>query len=111
MESVLKKKRKAGYSGKDLQKKKVLSLEWKSEDDKSGESMKPVAVKFTQDSVYQKLSLLLSLWLHANSLCDFLKVQWLHFAGEMDKVIIAYFPFSGFYLPKIIKIGYFWLTC
>ena len=31
-----------GYGGKDLQKRKVLSLEWKSEgvmDDESGESM------------------------------------------------------------------------
>ena len=34
-----------GYGGKDLQKKKVLSLEWKSEgvmDDESGESMEPM---------------------------------------------------------------------
>ena len=33
---------KVGYGGKDLQKRKVLSLEWKSEgvmDDESGESM------------------------------------------------------------------------
>ena len=30
VETVLKKK-KEGYSGKDLQKRKVLSLEWKSE--------------------------------------------------------------------------------
>ena len=33
---------KVGYAGKDLQKRKVLSLEWKSEkvmDDESGESM------------------------------------------------------------------------
>ena len=33
-----------GYGGKDLQKRKVLSLEWKSEgvmDDESGESMEP----------------------------------------------------------------------
>ena len=33
------------YGGKDLQKRKVLSLEWKSEgvmDDKSGESMEPM---------------------------------------------------------------------
>ena len=36
---------KAGYDGKDLQKRKVLSLEWKSEgvmDDESGESMEPM---------------------------------------------------------------------
>ena len=35
-------KKKVGYGGKDLQKRKVLSLEWKSEgvvDDESGESM------------------------------------------------------------------------
>ena len=34
-----------GYGGKDLQKTKVLSLEWKSEgvmDDESGESMEPM---------------------------------------------------------------------
>ena len=33
------------YRGKDLQKRKVLSLEWKSEgvmDDESGESMEPM---------------------------------------------------------------------
>ena len=33
-----------GYGGKDLQRRKVLSLEWKSEgviDDESGESMEP----------------------------------------------------------------------
>ena len=33
------------YGGKDLQKRKVLSLEWKSEevmDDESGESMEPM---------------------------------------------------------------------
>ena len=34
-----------GYGGKDLQKRKVLSLEWKSEgvmDDESGEAMEPM---------------------------------------------------------------------
>jgi len=44
VESVRKKKRK-GYGGKDLQKRTVLSLEWKSEgmmDDESGESMEPM---------------------------------------------------------------------
>ena len=44
VESVLKKKRK-GYHGQDSQKRKVSSLEWKSEgamDDKSGESMEPM---------------------------------------------------------------------
>ena len=37
-----------GYGGKDLQKRKVLSLEWKSEgvmDDESGESMQPMEDK------------------------------------------------------------------
>jgi len=29
----------------------------------------------------------------ANYCCDFLKVQWLHFTGVVDKVIIAYFHF------------------
>ena len=36
-----------GYSGKDLQKRKVLSLEWKSEgvmDDESGELMEPMVL-------------------------------------------------------------------
>ena len=36
---------KVGYGGKDLQKRKVLSLEWKSEgvmDDETGESMEPM---------------------------------------------------------------------
>ena len=40
VESV--KEKNVGYGGKDLQKRKVLSLEWKSEgmmDDESGESM------------------------------------------------------------------------
>ena len=43
-ESVLKKE-KESYDRKDLQKRKVLSLEWKSEvvmDDESGESMEPM---------------------------------------------------------------------
>ena len=34
-----------GYGGKDLRKRKVLSLEWKSEgvmDDENGESMEPM---------------------------------------------------------------------
>ena len=37
---------KKGCGGKDLQKRKVLSMEWKSEglmDDESGESMQPMA--------------------------------------------------------------------
>ena len=41
LESVQEKK-KVGYGGKDLQKRKVLSLQWKTEwvmDDESGESM------------------------------------------------------------------------
>ena len=52
VESVQEKKM-VGYGGKDLQKRKVLSLEWKSEgvmDDESGESMEPMedAVQITQ---------------------------------------------------------------
>jgi len=46
VESVQEKKREATV-GKDSQKAKVLSLEWKSEgmmDDESGESMKPMGV-------------------------------------------------------------------
>ena len=38
-----------GYGGKDLQKRKVLSLEWKSEgvmDDESGESTEPMFYTF-----------------------------------------------------------------
>ena len=45
MESVLKKKRKEDYDGKDWQIRKALSLEWKSgevTDDESGESMEPM---------------------------------------------------------------------
>ena len=45
MESVPKKKTE-GYGGKDLQKRKVLSLEWKCDgvmDDESGESLEPMA--------------------------------------------------------------------
>ena len=44
VESVQEKKM-VGYGGKDLQKRKVLSLEWKSEGvmgDESGESMEPI---------------------------------------------------------------------
>ena len=40
-----------GYGGKDLQKGKVLSLEWKSEgvmDDESGESMNPSSTPIVQ---------------------------------------------------------------
>ena len=40
-----------GYGGKDLQKSKVLSLEWKSEgvmDDESGESMNPSSTPIVQ---------------------------------------------------------------
>jgi len=41
-------------------------------------------------------------------LCEFLKVQWLHFTGVVDKIITAYFQFfSGFTVPKIIAIGSF----
>ena len=39
---VIPEEEKVGYGGKDLQKRKVLSLQWKSEgvmDDESGESM------------------------------------------------------------------------
>jgi len=31
-------------------------------------------------------------------------VQWLHFADVVDKVTVAYLQFSGFYIPKIVKI-------
>ena len=48
----------AAYGGKDLQKRKVLSLEWKSEgemDDESGESMEPMEeVPLIGDWVSQK---------------------------------------------------------
>ena len=43
----------AGYGGKDLQKRKVLSLEWKSEgvmDDESGESMEPMELLYGYNS-------------------------------------------------------------
>ena len=46
--------------------------------------------------------------LHANYLCKFLKIQWLHFTDVVDKVAIAYFQFVlGFNISKIIKIGSF----
>jgi len=54
VESVLKKKKKGS---KDLQKRKVLSLKWKSEgvmDDVSGESMEPVGevrAKWTRERI------------------------------------------------------------
>jgi len=41
-----------GYGGKDLQKRKVVSLEWKSEgvfDDESGESMEPMEKCHSED--------------------------------------------------------------
>ena len=45
-----------GYGGKDLRKRKVLSLEWKSEgvmDDESGESMEPMELYTVgQPSIY-----------------------------------------------------------
>ena len=52
VESVLKKKRK-GCGGKDLPKRKVLSVEWKSEglrEGESGESMEEVALIGPGDS-------------------------------------------------------------
>ena len=55
--------------------------------------------------MYQKLSLSLSLWLHANYLCEFLQVVWLHFTGVVNNVTVTYFHFSGLYIPKFIKIG------
>jgi len=67
----------------------------------------PLLCKFTQDFVYHKL--LLSLWLHATiTFCKFLKVQWLHFTGVVDKVVDCLCQFfSQFCMPKIIKIGLF----
>ena len=47
-----------GYGGKDLQKRKVLSLEWKSEgvmDDESGESS---CVRYTNTIIYLLIYLL-----------------------------------------------------
>ena len=65
MESVWKKKRweeeKVGYCGKDLQKRKVLSLEWKSEGvmhDESGELMElmeEVPLKELGDAILERL--------------------------------------------------------
>jgi len=60
MESVRKKK-KVGYGGNDLQKRKVLSLEWKSErimDDDSGELMElmeEVPLKELSDAKLERL--------------------------------------------------------
>jgi len=53
--------KKEGYSGKNLQKRKVLSLEWKSEgvmDDESGELMEPmekVPLKRLSESELERL--------------------------------------------------------
>jgi len=38
-----------------------------------------------------KIIVIIITWLPANYLCKFLKVQWLHFAGVVDKVKITYF--------------------
>jgi len=38
-----------------------------------------------------KIIVIIITWLPANYLSKFLKVQWLHFAGVVDKVIITYF--------------------
>jgi len=43
-----------------------------------------------------------------NDLFEFLNVQWLHCTGEVDKFILFWREVtSGFYVPKIIKIGSF----
>ena len=43
-----------------------------------------------------------------NDLFGFLKVQWLHLTGEVDKSVrFACEIFSRFNIPKIIKIGLF----
>ena len=47
-----------GYGGKDLQKRKVLSLEWKSEevmDDDSSESMEPMEGSATHTSWWGRI--------------------------------------------------------
>ena len=47
------------YGGKDLQKRKVLSLEWKSEgvmDDESGESMEPMEQDYGGNSQHRQTS-------------------------------------------------------
>ena len=41
-----------------------------------------------------------------NNFFGFPKVKWLHYTGEMDKsVTCSRQIFSGFNIPKIIKIG------
>ena len=43
-----------------------------------------------------------------NDFLGFPKVKWLHLAGEVDKSVrFSCQIFSGFNVPKIIKIGYF----
>jgi len=60
-ESVSQSERRKGYGGKDLQKRKVLSLKWKSEgvmDDESGELiklMKEVPLKELGDAKLERL--------------------------------------------------------
>ena len=62
-------------------------------------------------SVYQKLLLLLSLWSHANCICEFLKVHWLHFTDVVDKVIIAYFQFfQDSMYQNVLKSVHYWLS-
>jgi len=43
-----------------------------------------------------------------NDFFGFSKVKWLHLTGEVDKAVrFSCQIFSGFDMPKIIKIGYF----
>jgi len=46
-----------------------------------------------------------------NYLCKFLKVQWLHFTGVVDKVITAYVKFcQDSVYQKLLKSVLFWLS-
>jgi len=45
---------------------------------------------------------------NVEKLFGFPKVKWLHLTGEVDKSVkCSYQIFSGFYIPKIIRVGYF----
>ena len=66
-----------GYGGTDLQKRKVLSLEWKSEgvmDDESGESMQVYRTTWSMEPMelvsYRIVCVSLNSWLYTRCSCS-----------------------------------------
>jgi len=57
-----------------------------------------------------KIIVIIITWLPANYLCKFLKVQWLHFAGVVDKVIITFLIFKDSIYQFLFKSVYIWLS-